>query len=148
MSGELDMSIVVENDKEEHHQTCMKSTEMQIDSNPKSEPPETNGSDQDIVFKKPDKILPCPRCNSFDTKFCYFNNYNVNQPRHFCKNCQRYWTAGGTMRNVPIGACRRKNKRLSLQYHQIDSPDSANQQLVSPCESAAALGLPWGTEQF
>ncbi|CAN1272021.1 Cyclic dof factor 2 [Linum perenne] len=71
------------------------------------------------VMKKPDKVIPCPRCNSMETKFCYFNNYNVNQPRHFCKNCQRYWTAGGTMRNVPIGAGRRKNKHLSSQYRQI-----------------------------
>ncbi|KAL8218783.1 hypothetical protein R6Q57_022156 [Mikania cordata] len=63
--------------------------------------------------QKPDEILPCPRCNSMDTKFCYFNNYNVNQPRHFCKNCQRYWTAGGTMRNTPVGSGRRKNKSLS-----------------------------------
>ncbi|XP_028764967.1 dof zinc finger protein DOF1.5-like [Neltuma alba] len=60
--------------------------------------------------KRPDKIIPCPRCNSMDTKFCYFNNYNVNQPRHFCKGCQRYWTAGGALRNVPIGAGRRKAK--------------------------------------
>lgn len=71
-------------------------------------------------LKKPDRILPCPRCNSMDTKFCYYNNYNVNQPRHFCKNCQRYWTAGGTMRNVPVGAGRRKNKSSSaLYYRQI-----------------------------
>ncbi|GLJ37118.1 hypothetical protein SUGI_0752650 [Cryptomeria japonica] len=63
------------------------------------------------VLKKPDKLLPCPRCESMDTKFCYYNNYNVNQPRHFCKNCQRYWTAGGSLRNVPVGAGRRKNKQ-------------------------------------
>lgn len=50
---------------------------------------ETSNS-QEKTLKKPDKILPCPRCNSMDTKFCYYNNYNVNQPRHFCKNCQRY----------------------------------------------------------
>ncbi|WOL20598.1 hypothetical protein Cni_G29403 [Canna indica] len=55
--------------------------------------------------------LPCPRCNSKETKFCYFNNYNVNQPRHFCKACHRYWTAGGTLRNVPIGAGRRRGRR-------------------------------------
>ncbi|XP_047973728.1 dof zinc finger protein DOF1.5-like [Salvia hispanica] len=60
--------------------------------------------------KRPDKIIPCPRCKSTETKFCYFNNYNVNQPRHFCRGCQRYWTAGGALRNVPIGAGRRKNK--------------------------------------
>ncbi|KAB1211590.1 Cyclic dof factor 2 [Morella rubra] len=74
---------------------------------------------QEKPLKKPDKILPCPRCNSMDTKFCYYNNYNVNQPRHFCKNCQRYWTAGGTMRNVPVGAGRRKNKNSASQYRHI-----------------------------
>ncbi|KAE8723006.1 Cyclic dof factor 4 [Hibiscus syriacus] len=62
------------------------------------------------VCKRPDKIIPCPRCKSMETKFCYFNNYNVNQPRHFCKGCQRYWTAGGALRNVPVGAGRRKVK--------------------------------------
>ncbi|KAM0871234.1 hypothetical protein ACQ4PT_039524 [Festuca glaucescens] len=56
--------------------------------------------------------LPCPRCRSQETKFCYFNNYNVNQPRHFCKACHRYWTAGGALRNVPVGAGRRKNRPL------------------------------------
>ncbi|KAM0875831.1 hypothetical protein ACQ4PT_036553 [Festuca glaucescens] len=56
--------------------------------------------------------LPCPRCRSRETKFCYFNNYNVNQPRHFCKACHRYWTAGGALRNVPVGAGRRKNRPL------------------------------------
>lgn len=74
---------------------------------------------QEKTLKKPDKILPCPRCNSMDTKFCYYNNYNVNQPRHFCKNCQRYWTAGGTMRNVPVGASRRKNKNAASHYRHI-----------------------------
>ncbi|XP_019157379.1 PREDICTED: cyclic dof factor 4 [Ipomoea nil] len=67
---------------------------------------QTAGEDQ----KRPEKIIPCPRCKSTETKFCYFNNYNVNQPRHFCKGCQRYWTAGGALRNVPVGAGRRKNK--------------------------------------
>ncbi|CAB4275018.1 unnamed protein product [Prunus armeniaca] len=79
---------------------------------------ETSNS-QEKTLKKPDKILPCPRCNSMDTKFCYYNNYNVNQPRHFCKNCQRYWTAGGTMRNVPVGAGRRKNKNSASHYRHI-----------------------------
>uniref|UniRef100_A0A7N0TQ69 Dof-type domain-containing protein n=1 Tax=Kalanchoe fedtschenkoi TaxID=63787 RepID=A0A7N0TQ69_KALFE len=80
---------------------------------------ETDPDSQEKVLKKPEKVIPCPRCSSFNTKFCYFNNYNVNQPRHFCKNCQRYWTAGGTMRNVPVGAGKRKNKQLPLQYNQV-----------------------------
>ncbi|XP_019190291.1 PREDICTED: dof zinc finger protein MNB1A-like [Ipomoea nil] len=55
--------------------------------------------------------LKCPRCASANTKFCYYNNYNKSQPRHFCKGCKRHWTEGGTLRNVPVGGSR-KNKRL------------------------------------
>ncbi|KAF5735548.1 hypothetical protein HS088_TW15G01055 [Tripterygium wilfordii] len=80
---------------------------------------ETSTSQEKPTLKKPDTILPCPRCKSMDTKFCYYNNYNVNQPRHFCKNCQRYWTAGGTMRNMPVGAGRRKNKNSVSHFRQI-----------------------------
>ncbi|KAL4563184.1 hypothetical protein LXL04_027220 [Taraxacum kok-saghyz] len=53
----------------------------------------------------------CPRCDSTNTKFCYYNNYNKTQPRHFCKACKRHWTKGGTLRNVPVGGGR-KNKRI------------------------------------
>ncbi|XP_042405169.1 cyclic dof factor 4-like [Zingiber officinale] len=59
-----------------------------------------------------EEALPCPRCKSRETKFCYFNNYNVNQPRHFCKACHRYWTAGGALRNVPVGAGRRRGRPI------------------------------------
>ncbi|XP_039008059.1 cyclic dof factor 2-like isoform X2 [Hibiscus syriacus] len=83
------------------------------------EDPSATSNLQEKTLKKPTKILPCPRCNSMDTKFCYYNNYNVDQPRHFCKNCQRYWTAGGTMRNMPVGAGRRKNKNSASQYRDI-----------------------------
>lgn len=55
--------------------------------------------------------LKCPRCESMNTKFCYFNNYNQSQPRHFCKSCRRHWTKGGTLRDVPVGGGR-KNKRV------------------------------------
>ncbi|KAG1347946.1 dof zinc finger protein DOF1.6-like [Cocos nucifera] len=55
----------------------------------------------------------CPRCNSRDTKFCYYNNYNTSQPRHFCRSCRRYWTLGGSLRNVPIGGSSRKRLRSS-----------------------------------
>ncbi|EHA8587123.1 dof zinc finger protein DOF5.7-like [Cocos nucifera] len=55
--------------------------------------------------------LKCPRCDSPNTKFCYYNNYSLTQPRHFCKTCRRYWTKGGTLRNVPVGGGCRKNKK-------------------------------------
>lgn len=128
----------------------------QVGPQSKEDQAEKGHHEQEKTFKKPDKILPCPRCNSFDTKFCYFNNYNVNQPRHFCKNCQRYWTAGGTMRNVPVGAGRRKNKQFApSQYRQavlsvhgmvppnpgLETPCSSNHHFVSPSESASPLSL-------
>ncbi|XP_016559835.1 dof zinc finger protein DOF1.1 [Capsicum annuum] len=53
----------------------------------------------------------CPRCDSNNTKFCYYNNYSLTQPRYFCKTCRRYWTQGGTLRNVPVGGGCRKGKR-------------------------------------
>lgn len=97
---------------------------------------------QGKTLKKPDKPAQCPRCDSLDTKFCYYNNYDVNQPRHFCKNCHRYWTAGGTLRNVPIGAGRRKSKHVQARHGAVangsvmsivrpDSQETAQQLL--PC---------------
>ncbi|KAK7396770.1 hypothetical protein VNO78_17928 [Psophocarpus tetragonolobus] len=53
----------------------------------------------------------CPRCGSSNTKFCYYNNYSSSQPRYFCKGCRRYWTKGGSLRNVPVGGGCRKSRR-------------------------------------
>lgn len=53
----------------------------------------------------------CPRCGCSNTKFCYYNNYSLTQPRYFCKGCRRYWTKGGSLRNVPVGGGCRKNRR-------------------------------------
>ncbi|KAK1420242.1 hypothetical protein QVD17_21680 [Tagetes erecta] len=58
--------------------------------------------------------LKCPRCNSTNTKFCYYNNYSLTQPRYFCKACKRYWTKGGSLRSVPVGGGSRKNKRQPM----------------------------------
>ncbi|KAL2344540.1 hypothetical protein Fmac_005825 [Flemingia macrophylla] len=105
-----------------------------LKSSKNGEQSETSASEEKPP-KKPDKVLPCPRCNSMDTKFCYYNNYNVNQPRHFCKNCQRYWTAGGTMRNVPVGAGRRKNKNSSAtasHYRHIMVPEALQGATLNP----------------
>ncbi|KVI08631.1 dof zinc finger protein DOF5.7-like [Cynara cardunculus var. scolymus] len=62
-------------------------------------------------LRPPEQTLRCPRCDSPNTKFCYYNNYSLTQPRHFCKACRRYWTKGGALRNVPIGGSCRKNKK-------------------------------------
>lgn len=105
--------------------------ETSLKSSKNGDQSDTTSVSQDKTPKKPDKVLSCPRCNSMDTKFCYYNNYNVNQPRHFCKHCQRYWTEGGTMRNVPVGAGRRKNKNSSSSvshYRQIMVPEALQTQ--------------------
>ncbi|KAJ8544885.1 hypothetical protein K7X08_017468 [Anisodus acutangulus] len=67
--------------------------------------------------QEPDQQLPCPRCDSTNTKFCYYNNYNLSQPRYFCKSCRRYWTRGGTLRDIPVGGGSRKNAKRSRIYH-------------------------------
>ncbi|XP_022756680.1 dof zinc finger protein DOF2.1-like [Durio zibethinus] len=70
---------------------------------------------------QPEQALKCPRCDSTNTKFCYYNNYSLSQPRYFCKSCRRYWTKGGTLRNVPVGGGCRKNKRSSSKRSQDQS---------------------------
>ncbi|XP_047969176.1 dof zinc finger protein DOF1.4-like [Salvia hispanica] len=71
--------------------------------------------------------LNCPRCDSSNTKFCYYNNYSFSQPRHFCKSCKRYWTRGGTLRNVPVGGACRRNKR-----HKRNLPPPPSNNLQTP----------------
>ncbi|KAI3458699.1 hypothetical protein Pfo_015362 [Paulownia fortunei] len=70
---------------------------------------------------QPEGPLKCPRCESTNTKFCYFNNYSLSQPRHFCKTCRRYWTRGGILRNVPVGGRCRINKRSKMNKRSSKS---------------------------
>ncbi|KAE8690567.1 Dof zinc finger protein DOF1.2 [Hibiscus syriacus] len=62
----------------------------------------------------------CPRCGSSNTKFCYYNNYSLTQPRYFCEGCRGYWTKGGSLRNVPVGGGCRKNRRAMSDSSHID----------------------------
>ncbi|MFS7903468.1 putative transcription factor C2C2-Dof family [Helianthus anomalus] len=82
----------------------------------------------------PEPGLNCPRCDSTNTKFCYFNNYSLTQPRHFCKTCRRYWTRGGALRNVPVGGGCRKNKRNS-KSRSSKSPSRTGPKSVSDSPS-------------
>ncbi|KAL6998325.1 hypothetical protein U1Q18_008449 [Sarracenia purpurea var. burkii] len=76
----------------------------------------------------PEAALRCPRCDSPNTKFCYFNNYSLTQPRHFCKTCRRYWTRGGALRNVPVGGgCRRNKKSKAGSSSKSPAPGSDRQ---------------------
>ncbi|XAR66483.1 hypothetical protein NMG60_11012743 [Bertholletia excelsa] len=115
-----------------------------ISSSTTNEWPQNHSDDQKGVMEKPitqdqthqqqqqQQQLKCPRCDSSNTKFCYYNNYSLSQPRHFCKACKRYWTRGGTLRNVPVGGGCRKNKRLKR-------PPSATDSLPQPSSTSAPL---------
>ncbi|GMI98971.1 dof affecting germination 1 [Hibiscus trionum] len=105
---------------------------------------------------RPPEQLNCPRCNSTNTKFCYYNNYSLTQPRYFCKACRRYWTEGGSLRNVPVGGGSRKNKRstssTSAKVPDL-SPTSFPHLLSSQNPKAAAqkgqdLNLPFPANYY
>ncbi|XP_073130731.1 dof zinc finger protein DOF4.6-like [Henckelia pumila] len=119
---------------------------------------------QDIVVKSMEEIvtkerkvkphkeqaLNCPRCNSTNTKFCYYNNYSLSQPRYFCKTCRRYWTEGGSLRNIPVGGGSRKNKRSSASNSMNSSknlvastPDHQNPNKIQ--DQAQDLNLGFST---
>ncbi|KAI3466686.1 hypothetical protein Pfo_023349, partial [Paulownia fortunei] len=92
-------------------------------------PPESQIAARDHQPPPPQK---CPRCDSSNTKFCYYNNYSLSQPRYFCKACRRYWTHGGTLRNVPVGGGCRKNKRSRTTSSSLSSSEIARTQCLSP----------------
>ncbi|KAF8096138.1 hypothetical protein N665_0317s0044 [Sinapis alba] len=77
--------------------------------------------------KPPPRV--CPRCSSDNTKFCYYNNYSVSQPRYNCRNCRRFWTHGGALRDIPIGGRARKIKRTSIDQTSVSQVVSAIQQV-------------------
>ncbi|CAN0890316.1 Dof zinc finger protein DOF5.6 [Linum grandiflorum] len=79
-----------------------------------------------------DQALKCPRCESTHTKFCYYNNYSLTQPRYFCKTCRRYWTKGGTLRNIPVGGgCRKSSSKKSNSNKNKSIITSASSSLTS-----------------
>ncbi|KAJ0989686.1 hypothetical protein J5N97_008042 [Dioscorea zingiberensis] len=81
----------------------------------------------------PPTPIKCPRCESTNTKFCYYNNYNLSQPRHFCKSCRRYWTKGGVLRNVPVGGGSRKSSSSKRTSSKKPSPAAADKDRRRSC---------------
>ncbi|KAK6118813.1 hypothetical protein DH2020_047448 [Rehmannia glutinosa] len=78
------------------------------------------------------EIAPnCPRCASSNTKFCYYNNYSLSQPRYFCKGCRRYWTKGGSLRNV-LGGRRRLQKESAARATRQGGGPNCSAPTLSP----------------
>jgi hypothetical protein len=80
---------------------------------------------------------PFAGCESRDTKFCYYNNYDTSQPRHFCRSCRRYWTKGGSLRNVPVGGGTRKTSSSAAPRNPKRSNNSKRRR-VAPAPDPAA----------
>ncbi|KAI3452204.1 hypothetical protein Pfo_008869 [Paulownia fortunei] len=72
--------------------------------------------------QQPPTPLKCPRCNSLNTKFRYFNNHSLAQPRHYCKTCKRQWTVGGNLRNIPFGGKTRNDKQTKASSSRSQPP--------------------------
>ncbi|OVA06331.1 zinc finger protein [Macleaya cordata] len=95
-------------------------------SNTCSRPNNNSMLERKATRPQKEQALNCPRCNSTNTKFCYYNNYSLTQPRYFCKTCRRYWTEGGSLRNVPVGGGSRKNKRSSSSSSSTSSASASS----------------------
>lgn len=63
----------------------------------------------------------CPRCNSMDTKFSYYNNHNKHQPRYYCRGCQRHWTLGGHVRHSMRAPKTKRRKTEPLPSSDTDT---------------------------
>jgi len=116
------------------------------DSNPPKIKNSNNGSSGGgaVMLRPPaEQGLKCPRCDSANTKFCYYNNYSLSQPRHFCKTCRRYWTRGGALRNVPVGGgCRKskKSKSASSSAAAAGGGSSSSCSAAVPMSSSSSMG--------
>ncbi|KAK3023273.1 hypothetical protein RJ639_044244 [Escallonia herrerae] len=142
----------------DHHNWQQQPSHDNLENPPPPQPPQVGGSSGDGPIIRPGSMvdrarlaklplpeagLNCPRCDSTNTKFCYFNNYNLAQPRHFCKTCRRYWTRGGALRSVPVGGgCRKNNKRSnkcrSTSKSPITTPSDGHHNSVSASPSSCS----------
>ncbi|KAK4743726.1 hypothetical protein SAY87_010038 [Trapa incisa] len=102
------------------------------------EKPSQQNHEQQQLQQQNQQPFKCPRCDSSNTKFCYYNNYSLSQPRHFCKACKRYWTRGGTLRSVPVGGGCRKNKRVK----RPSASTSASAATASEPRQASVMARP------
>lgn len=120
-----------------HHQITPAQLEDILASTNSSEP---YTLDENKVRPQQEQAPPlkCPRCDSTNTKFCYYNNYSLSQPRYFCKSCKRYWTQGGSIRKIPVGGtCKKKNNKKSSSVSAKKSKDQSVS--TTNCNSVPSL---------
>ena len=63
-------------------------------------------------------------------------------PPHVAQTCQRYWTAGGTLRDVPPGSGRRKSKARGSSKGKAEEAAAPAASGAAPIGSAGIGALP------
>ncbi|KAF5204098.1 hypothetical protein FRX31_006310 [Thalictrum thalictroides] len=80
-----------------------------------------HGEEKQLVEVHTDPPRQCPRCNSWETMFGYYNNYSDNQPSYHCKICSHYWAHGevpGDISEVPSTS----TNRVCKIPHSVENP--------------------------
>nr|XP_017224986.1 PREDICTED: dof zinc finger protein DOF4.7-like [Daucus carota subsp. sativus] len=83
--------------------------------------------------------LRCPRCDSEETKFAYFNNNKTSQPRYRCNNCKKLWTNGGKVRDLSSNGEERRVNRSRDSSPPIVSSAPPPPPLPSSMTSAGGI---------
>ena len=125
----------VSSDGQDWNQTLLQAQTLEL---PKAPPPMRRQQQQQQ--NQQSDPLNCPRCDSTNTKFCYYNNYNKLQPRHFCRACKRHWTKGGTLRNVPVGGGRKK-KRIKKSNSAASASTSTSASAATTTTSTTHMAI-------
>ncbi|KAI3995214.1 hypothetical protein MKX01_032016 [Papaver californicum] len=125
-----------------HHQITPAQLEDILAAATNSSKPHTQ--DEKKVRPQQEQARPsskCPRCDSTNTKFCYYNNYSLSQPRYFCKSCKRYWTQGGSIRKIPVGGstCKKKSNKKSSSSTKTSKDQSVSTTNYNPVPSLTSV---------
>ncbi|PIA45967.1 hypothetical protein AQUCO_01600312v1 [Aquilegia coerulea] len=85
--------------------------------------PETSMANQASMCQV---ALKCPRCESINTKFVYYQLQNGSKPVHFCKDCRRHWTVGALLRTRLYSGGKRRRRQLKDPglRASVEGPDS------------------------
>lgn len=84
------------------------------------------------TWKEPDSILPCPCCNSMETKYCYYNNQNVSQPRKFCKSHLKNKKSDSRIRHINVSE--------AVRAVQINTAKGLHDALLKDRETVISFG--------
>lgn len=97
------------------------------------------GADRSKSLPRPTVPCPCARCESLDTKFCYYNNYNIKQPRYFCKARRR------AKRASLFQAARRGAPRRAAARHLRRTPagGAVVRRVGTGCSGCGRAAAPW-----